>query len=63
MDGNLSSKRVAAFVALACIAAGFVSDTFFDHHPSEYMMNDLMFIVLGGLGYATAERFAPKAPQ
>ncbi len=61
IDGNYSSKRVAAFVALGCIVVAFVADLL-GHHPSEFIVNDLMLIVGGGFLGAVAERFAPRQP-
>jgi len=61
IDGDKSSKRLAAFIALACIVAGFVASlTGIGNLPPEWLFTDLMGVVLGGLGLACAERFAPK---
>lgn len=61
IDGNVSSKRVAAFAALALYGAGFLIDTLTTHKVSEHLADGLMVIVLAGIGSALAERFMPSA--
>lgn len=58
IDGNFSSKRIAAFIALGGVLVLAGADLF-GHHPSEYIVNALTFIACTGLGMACAERFAP----
>lgn len=59
-DGNYSSKRVAAFIALAAFLVFAGADQFTAHKANETTLNDLMWIIGGGLGLAVIERFAPK---
>jgi len=60
VDGNYSSKRIAAFIALALFAAAMAVDTFTAHKVAQHFVDDLMVIVCSGLGLAVAERFAPR---
>ncbi len=62
IDGNYSSKRVAAFIALAAYLAGAVVDTVMGivRVPPE-VMHGLLYITLGGLSLAVGERFAPRS--
>lgn len=59
IDGNFSSKRIAAFIALGGILALAGADLF-GHHPSDHIIDALTFIACTGLGMACAERFAPQ---
>lgn len=61
IDGNYSSKRVAAFIALGFYLAGGIFDTVVGavRVPPE-IMQGLLWIILGGLGLAVGERFAPR---
>ncbi len=61
IDGAYSSKRIAAFIALAAFLAGGVADTVMGavRVPPD-VMQGLLYIVLGGLSLALGERFAPK---
>lgn len=61
LDGNTSSKRVAAFIALTCMVAGFLASlTGLGHVLPEWMFDGFLYITGGGLGLAATERFAPK---
>ena len=61
IDGSYSSKRILAFMALAFYGVGFLADTFTDSKVPPHLADGLMIIILGGIGSALAERFAPKA--
>ena len=67
IDGNTSSKRVAAFWALGLFSIAIVVDLILalksSRPPSEFIINALMVIVTGGFLTATAERFAPKRDE
>lgn len=60
IDGNYSSKRIAAFIALAFYLAGAVVDTVTPLHVPMHAMDGLLYIVGGGLALAVSERFAPR---
>ena len=64
VDGNYSSKRVAAFIALAAYLVGAGVDTVMGavRVPPE-VMQGLLWIVLGGLSLAVGERFAPQREE
>lgn len=60
-DGQYSSKRIAAFMALAMFLALCVADTVHNGgQPSQMVMDNLMYIVLGGLSLGTVEQFRRK---
>ncbi len=64
IDGQFSSKRIAAFAALALFLALAVSDTVAHAgKPTEFVMTDLMYIALGGLGLGALERFGQKGSR
>jgi hypothetical protein len=60
VDGQFSSKRIAAFGALSLYALGFFADTFTHFHAPEHVMDGLMYFAAAVLGLAASERFAPK---
>jgi len=60
-DGSTSSKRLITIAAFLLFAVGYLADTFTAHHPSQYLVDDLMIVILGGLGFTAAEWFGkPK---
>lgn len=61
-DGNASSKRLVLIGASLLFAVGYLADLFTSHHPTQYMVDDLMIVILGALGFTAAEWFGkPKA--
>lgn len=60
IDGNYSSKRIAAFFAFSLFTIGFLVDTFSSFHAPDDLMRDLLTFAGAGLGLAVAERFAPQ---
>ncbi len=62
IDGHYSSKRVAAFIALACMVVGFVA-ALKGYVIPDWMFNGFLYLAAGGLGLACAERFAPRKPD
>ncbi len=60
IDGQLSSKRVAAFIALGAYLLVGVADAFGHVLPEPYT-SGLEYLVLGGLAMAIPERFATAA--
>lgn len=59
IDGQFSSKRTVAFIAMACLVVGFLA-AIVGHVVPEYMFTNFTYIVGAGLGLAATERFAPK---
>ena len=60
IDGAYSSKRVIAFIAFGLFVLGFGLAVFTSVVPPEYLMQDLVYIVGGALGFVGLERFGRK---
>ena len=59
-EDNPSSKRTITFLAFLLIAAGYIAEMFFEKRVNPETFNAVMYIVLGGLGFTTAEKFTNK---
>lgn len=59
-DGGFSSKRVVTFYALLLISIGFFANLFGGYKVEQFMFDAVMFIVIAGLGFSGAEKFAPN---
>ena len=60
IDGSVSSKRVITFLAFILCAVGFIANACYGHAISDTVYNSMMLIVVSGLGFTGAEKFAPK---
>ncbi len=59
-ENNPSSKRTIAFLAFLLLAAGFISDLAFGLKASQASIDAMMYIVVGGLGFTSIEKFVKK---
>lgn len=59
-ENNPSSKRVITFLAFLLVAVGYIAEMFFGKTVNPQTFEMLMYIVLGGLGFTTAEKFTNK---
>jgi hypothetical protein len=59
-DQNPSSKRLITFMAFLLLATGFVAELFFEKTVSPQMLEAVMYVVLGGLGFTASEKFGAK---
>jgi len=62
-DGTecISSKRVITFLAFLLCASAFISQTWFGTNIDHVIFNNLMYIVVAGLGFTASENFfTPK---
>lgn len=59
-ENNPSSKRTITFIAFLLIAIGYIAEMFFERRVNPQTFETLMYIVLGGLGFTTAEKFTNK---
>ena len=59
-ENNPSSKRTITFIAFLLIAVGYIAEMFFEKRVNPQTFETLMYIVLGGLGFTTAEKFTNK---
>lgn len=60
VDGSLSSKRILTFLAFACLFISFFANLFFNFEVSEHLSDNMMWIILGGLGFIGAEKFSKR---
>lgn len=59
-DNNPSSKRTIAFLAFLLLAIGFITDLVFGLKASQASIDAMMYIVVGGLGFTSVEKFVKK---
>lgn len=59
-DGSYSSKRFVTLLSVGLMAAGFIANLFWDYTVEQYMYEAVMYVVIAGLGFTGAEKFAPK---
>ena len=59
-NGSVSSKRVIIFLAFLLCGAGFIANAFYSKEVDANLFNSLMWIVISGMGFTGAEKFAPK---
>jgi hypothetical protein len=59
-ENNPSSKRVITMLAFLLVAIGYIAEMFFGKTVNPQTFEMLMYIVLGGLGFTTAEKFTSK---
>lgn len=55
-DGKYSHKRMIAILAFVVMLVAFVANTFYGIPISEFLIDNFMYIIIGGMGItATAE--------
>jgi hypothetical protein len=59
-ERNPSSKRLITFLAFLLLATGFIAELFFQKTVSPPMLEAIMYVVLGGLGFTASEKFSRK---
>ena len=59
-EENPSSKRVITFLTFLLLATGFIAELFFEKRLNPQMLDVIMYIVLGGLGFTATEKFKSK---
>lgn len=60
VDGRLSSKRIFTCLGFIMIMSGFYGDLIWDLSVAPVVFESVTFIVIAGLGFTGAEKFAPK---
>lgn len=60
-DGSPSSKRLVTIIATLLVCVGYVANLFWGYTVEEFMFTSMMYIVIAGLGFTGAEKFAPKS--
>jgi hypothetical protein len=61
--GSYSSKRAVTFLCTALISIGYMANLFWDQTVDQFMFDSIMYIVIAGLGFSGAEKFAPAKTQ
>lgn len=59
-NGSYSSKRFVTLLCVALMAGGFLANLFGDYTVDQFMYESVMYIVIAGLGFSGAEKFAPQ---
>lgn len=59
-DSNPSSKRTIAFLAFLLLGTSFITELFYGMKVSQPTVDTMMYIVIGGLGFTSAEKFIKK---
>jgi hypothetical protein len=55
-----SSKRFITLVAFLLIVVAFIAELFFNKTVSPQTLENIMYIVIGGLGFTASEKFTKK---
>lgn len=59
-NGSYSSKRFVTLLCVALMAGGFLANHIGDYTVDQFMYESIMYIVIAGLGFSGAEKFAPR---
>ena len=57
-NGSISSKRVITMLCTLLMAVGFVANMFFGFKVDENIFNNIMYVVIAGVGITGVEKFA-----
>ena len=60
VDGSVSSKRVVTFLCVGAMLVTWAANLFWGFQITEFIFEGLMYIIIVGLGVATAEKFSRK---
>ena len=60
INGDISSKRVITFLAFLLCSVAFISNIFWKYEVNVKLFEDMMYIVVAGLGFTATEKFASK---
>jgi hypothetical protein len=59
-NGAYSSKRAVTFICVFLMTLGFITNLYTVYTVDQFMFEAIMYIVIAGLGFSGAEKFAPK---
>ena len=59
--GSPSSKRYITLLATVLVSVAFLANLFYDLTIEEFMFTSMMYIVIAGLGFTGAEKFASSS--
>jgi len=60
IDGGISSKRVITFLAFLLCSVAFISNIFWNYEVNNTLFENMMYIVVAGLGFTASEKFSVK---
>jgi hypothetical protein len=60
VDSQTSSKRIVVFLCMIAILTTWAADLWWKLTTTEFIFEGLLYIVIVGLGVATAEKFSRK---
>jgi hypothetical protein len=60
VTGALSSKRVITASSALMLFIAFGANVFQGKHIDDNILNAIMFVILGGMGFSGMEKFAPN---
>jgi hypothetical protein len=60
VDSQTSSKRIVVFLCMIAILITWATDLWCKLTTTEFIFEGLLYIVIVGLGVATAEKFSRK---
>ena len=60
IDGDISSKRVITFLAFLLCSVAFISNIFWNYEVDIKLFENMMYIVIAGLGFTASEKFSVK---
>lgn len=60
IDGDISSKRVITFLAFLLCSIAFISNIFWKYEVDSKLFEDMMYIVVAGLGFTASEKFTSR---
>ncbi len=59
--GAYSSKRFVTLLCVALMSAAFIANLTCGYTVDKFMYESVMYIVIAGLGFSGAEKFAPNS--
>lgn len=62
-NGSISSKRVVTFLAFLVCSIAFLGNTFFNYKVDSGMFENMIYLVMTGLGVTASEKFAKKPTE
>ena len=58
VDGGTSSKRFITLCAFGLLSIAFLCNIFLEIKLEEFVWDGMLYLVLGGLGFTTLEKFS-----
>lgn len=58
VDGGTSSKRFITLIAFLLLSVAFIANIFWETRLEEFVWDGMLYLVLGGLGFVTLEKFS-----